>query len=482
MSGNQNPIVVLSRFGIVVDQSVAISIVGEKTLTKLLRELTFEYQAETAKGPRGPVKIYHAYQIIPGGSGARLILPRSAHSFFPKYRIRVPAGKVPVYREEASPLLPHQTVLINHFLGHEFSNASLDRGLGAATLVLGTGQGKTFVAMGIARALGLRLLYITKNKSLCRQAELDMELFLGPAGSDPSWRAVVINSALNMQGIENFGMVVLDEVNEYCTPVFGQIFFQVQCRALFAMTATLARRDGFEKAALALCTNSGKATMAADIPGGTMNSAHFDKRAVLLHYYARPEYAQSLKHDSTGEVFMHYMYEQYTSDPDRIAIVAEKLRELYLWRGRTAGECHTIYMFADEVKTLETYRNYFEAHPPPGYSPDQSILFVGAKSGAESDLITRARLGGRILWATYSYGSVGVSISRATAAISINGRVSGWEQCLGRITRAGSDPTIPRIFIDVIDSGTCMAGQIRRRRNIYDQQGYKTTKETYHAH
>jgi superfamily II DNA or RNA helicase len=84
-----------------------------------------------------------------------------------------------------------------------------------------------------------------------------------------------------------------------------------------------------------------------------------------------------------------------------------------------------------------------------------------------------AEKGARIIIATFSYCGTGISIIRMSAIILASPRYSNMKQIIGRILRRGSDTSIARDVIDIVDYRTCLAHQFRIRKNAYDYYNAK---------
>lgn len=359
-----------------------------------------------------------------------------------------------------------------------------------ACLDLRAGYGKTFIAAALIASLAVRTLYIVPTCALAKQVAQNLTAALDPhikveyakgskgiAASDAKVCIAVINSVIKWSSVlpsethpcDVFALVVFDEVHQYCSVQRLQAFWTLQTRYMFAMTATLGeRRDGFDAA---IARHFGAPIIADNIPGFTYVQNPFKCHVRAVKYYARDEHSQNLKHESTDQVFVHYMIEQFARDEQRMSLIADETQLLL-------EKNHSLFIFSEERAHLESIAQVLHArgiaHLETALCDDKpsdergvcAVLFYGgiANETRELALCDRAR----VILATYSYAGTGISIQRMTAMILATPRYSGMKQIVGRILRRGSDETIPRIVVDLVDQKTCLSRQFYLRRNAYE--------------
>ena len=83
----------------------------------------------------------------------------------------------------------------------------------------------------------------------------------------------------------------------------------------------------------------------------------------------------------------------------------------------------------------------------------------------------RAR-GAHIVLTTYGYSRRGVSLVEMTALVLATPRRNGGRQLVGRILRRGSDQSIVRQIVDVVDVSTGLGSQRAARAGVYAAKGY----------
>jgi superfamily II DNA or RNA helicase len=386
--------------------------------------------------------------------------------------------------ELASFLYDDQKIIVSEILRNMTMVA------GTASLNLRAGYGKTFIAGGLIHSLGVRTLYVVPTRELAKQTVDDLCAIL-PSGSivhyvDASEELAriingnndacdacdvciaVINTVLiaskkcGTSRISNaFSFVVLDEVHTYCSQKRSEIFWITQTNFMFGMSATIGdRRDGFD---FAVAHHLPPLIDAEQIRGFSYGENPFTLRIHAIRFKARVDFAQNLRHETTGEIFTHYMYEQFAADEERNELVTHCACELY-----TRG--HNTFIFVEERGHAEKLRDVLRDSSK--IPQDEIVLFYGGTSD-ETRALAIAEKGARIIIATFSYCGTGISIIRMSAIILASPRYSNMKQIIGRILRRGSDTSIARDVIDIVDYRTCLAHQFRIRKNAYDYYNAK---------
>lgn len=498
--GAKNAIV--SSAGIVVCREVS------PLLKRYLKSLIFTYMPRV-----GPPKRCTLYRILRQPNGLEiLILPRDAVSVLEECGISVRIDLAPLRLFEPHIEAPldflydDQLRIIEHIRQH-WSRVPASRT--TACLNLRAGYGKTFIAAGIISLLRIRTLYVVPMCELAKQTMADLcatmpNLDIVYASSSEQLRAqlapdstthvcvAVINTVLavaSATGIASaaiqraFSLVILDEVHAYCSPKRMNIFWATQTHFMFGMSATMGeRRDGFD---FALQHHLFPIINAEDVAGFSYGENQFQCHVRAIRYYAKDEFAQNLRHETTDKVFAHYMYEQFARDPDRNALIVEQARLLL-----AAG--HNFFIFMEERAHVEHIAQMLCSAGLVALADDpivpRCVIFYGGVSDEErrvalcndhahaapqAQCVSNAA---RVIIATYSYSGTGVSIVRMDAMILASPRYSGMKQIVGRILRRGSDPAIPRVIVDIIDQKTCLAHQFRLRRNAFDFYGAEYEK------
>lgn len=110
---------------------------------------------------------------------------------------------------------------------------------------------------------------------------------------------------------------------------------------------------------------------------------------------------------------------------------------------------------------------------------DGVVVLRGADPDVRASLA--AARAARVVVATYGFARRGLSITGLTALVLATPRASGLAQILGRITRRGSDQTIVREVVDVVDKLNGLAGQFNRRREAYARRDWPVYQVRFEA-
>jgi superfamily II DNA or RNA helicase len=173
------------------------------------------------------------------------------------------------------------------------------------------------------------------------------------------------------------------------------------------------------------------------------------------------------------------MIEQFTQDIQRAKLISELTMEFY-------NNGHNIFVFADRREyLLEINKHLNQLHLSSQILTDekeakklQSIRLVGGSSEEE---MTIAKESKSIILTTYQYMSTGCSIPKMTCIILATPRRSKSGQTINRIFRLGSDYSIVRQIVDIIDWKTTLKSQWHTRKKYYDSQNFTFEVRTIKA-
>lgn len=472
---------VLTKHGVITKYSNA------KFISNYLKKLKHVYYSK-----KGIPKSFTLYKRITQQNGTEiLILPRSSIRELLKIEGMVLRNTLSglhnlrdlLRNELAQFLYEDQKIIVAEILRNMMSQT------GTASLNLRAGYGKTFIAGGLICALGVHAIYVVPTRELAKQTVEDLRIVLpdeiivryvdtsdelakivaGIGGACDVCVAVINTVLIAAPKYETtghcintaFSLAIFDEVHTYCSQKRSNIFWLAQTNYMFGMSATIGdRRDGFD---FAVAHHLPPLIDAAQVRGFSYGENPFMLHVHAIKFKARAEFAQNLRHEKTGEIFTHYMYEQFTADNERNELVVHCARELYTRK-------HNTFIFVEERAHAEKLRDALvqDAQIPQ----EEIVLFYGGTS-EETRALAIAENGARIIIATFSYCGTGISIVRMSAMILASPRYSNMKQIIGRILRRGSDATIVRDVIDIIDYKTCLARQFRIRQNAYDYYGAK---------
>jgi superfamily II DNA or RNA helicase len=378
-------------------------------------------------------------------------------------------------------------------------------------LQMDTGLGKSFVAAELICRLKYRTCIIVPKKGLAIQMKEDLlkafksakESFIypdietskkkmvftrppadktgwAPPSEGPEICILVINTAAKMDSefFANFGLIIYDEVHAYCADSFSEIFWVTDtAKYTLGMTATPDRIDGME---LLLKIHLGPTILAEDIYGPAIGKASaFTGTVRKVEYYGPKEFTKTMT-SSTGLLSTILMAKQFLEDPLRMALAADILCKLY--RGG-----HDIYVFCQTKDPLTFLKDRLLKllRPKKDTQDSQQIgvddIFV-VTGDTTTSAIEEARTNARIFLTTYSLSSTGLSLPRFTALILLTPMKSNSKQIVGRIFRKGSDESIERVVVDIVDMNTSLKRQWSTRKIEYARRGLKMTSESWPSH
>ncbi len=334
-----------------------------------------------------------------------------------------------------------------------------------------------------------------------------------------------------------FGFVVFDEVHSYCTPGRRDIFRRATVGRVLGMSATTEdRADTFDIIATRALAVDG-IIRAEEIPGFAYDNVAFDCKVDIIKYYGLPEHTQNLTHESTGRIFTHYMHGQFLGDPARLELAISELMTLYDWRDEAgnmhyiyvfAEELDLLRMAmtamsdalaargrndivasttcVDDVAAVDTNETVDDINISPSDTlcdeisdntnntetdankdiPTEIVsddnkdnskpvhkhleMFTGGLSEQKIQEVTK---NARVLFSTYGYAGTGISILKMSAILFLTPRKANMKQILARILRRGSDQSIPRVVVDIVDARTALVRQYSVRSEAYEFYGFK---------
>jgi len=469
---------VITNIGFIVNKTTLCAVLGPR-LDEYLAGLTVK--AVSKVGRPKPFRLYREIRL----SGVEYyVLPRGCSQTFSRLRILDVRCELPAVAQIAlrfeGELYANQVVVRDHLLAGPFA-----REYGQCTLNMGAGLGKTATAAGLILAMRLPTVYVVKDRFLQKQAYNDLRSFFPHAsicrfdnkkydGKKHDIVIIVINSALlqNNRFYGQFGLAIVDEIHAYCKEKRAKLFWMTQCRYLLGMSATTNdRTDRLDKV---YHQHYGDVVEASTLPGFDNAGAEFQGRVKAILYDGSEEYCHDVYNDTTGMLFVPGMLDLIMRDPARNRlIVAETVK---LWR----KPYRYTYVFSERREHLETLaamiREAIGEMPVIEDGVAVNTMMGGIK---EPDLEVAVR--SRVILTTYSFGSTGISIRHMNSAVFATPRRNGYLQTCARIMRRGSDLTIVRKFVDVVDRKCALRYQHGGRRQAYEHYGF-TVKYKNVAH
>jgi superfamily II DNA or RNA helicase len=408
--------------------------------------------------------------------------PRFAYIWLKKAKLISGAKSVLSQGEDIklqSTLVPtkNQQLVVDHLMANRFTPERIAQGIGGGTIEMGTGRGKTFLAMTMLLKFQKKTLVVVPNQLLLGQWLEDMR------GQFPDTNFGEISSKRHVDGdivvasmqsikpklfgrrkkdggvrktleyIRRFGFIVLDEIHLYNTEKFKTIFSVAQCARTLGLTATSNdRNDPFDPCAWYWY---GYPIKAEELPGFDVTGTDFKTLIKTVRYYGPPEYTRTVKNrdgvPSSGGTINLIM-----KDPERKTALLNLVREQH-------AENRNVYLILEHRKAVDEYA---EALSDLNVDRPEVNKLMG---GVSAETVSDTREHARIIVCTYQYITVGVSIVRMDTIILGSPRKSNFKQLIGRIRRLGSDEGIDRIVIDIVDARSFLARQYYVRKKIYTE-------------
>jgi hypothetical protein len=324
--------------------------------------------------------------------------------------------------------------------------------------------------------------------------------------------------------LEGFGVVVLDEAHELQSAHNSRALWLAQTALVVGLSATpLERPDGLDRYTV---LHLGAPVRPADIPGGAVTTVNFRGEVRMVEYAGKTgDPTCETVTGPTGTMSAVLTIGRVLSDAARRRMVALEVRRLLRaheeWPAEEVARCglgprpaaavtdrhplgelrrHGVFVFAELREALPALRDELEQVLGPGIvvAPELDAQPVGApldrqldaqpvgdpaqaisilRGGVARDAVGNARaLRAHVVLTTYGFSRRGISLPDMTALVLASPRRHGSTQTLGRILRRGSDESILRVVVDIVDVCTGLRGQAADRKRAYTLKGYPVTK------
>jgi hypothetical protein len=453
-----------------------------------------------------------------GGTNAPLPLPRE-----------VPEAR----RAAEEPLYEYQEAAVDFLCGEDgpLGPRRVAEHQGVAYLQMDTGLGKSRVGLAVIARRGEPGLVVAPTDAIAQQwVDEAREIYPGlvaeiyrnpPKGSrrrppgpvTHDLVVVIVNTFRDKTPdfMEGFGTVVLDEAHEYHSTHNCRALWLAQARAVLGLSATpVERPDGLDRYVL---LHLGPFLTPADIPGFDAQAVSFRGEVRLVEYAGHPDHCETAT-TPAGTMSAILTTGNIIKDPHRMRLVAAEVERLcHLHETASPEECarlglgprppeaatathpvgevrrHGVFVFAEHRAFLPALREAllerFEPNevlapelgpaPAPALAPAWAVSIL--RGGASRGAVGRARAAGaHVVLTTYGFSRRGVNLPDMTAIVEATSRRNGTRQILGRMLRRGSDESIVRQVVDIVDVRTGLRGQVADRRKIYREKGYPISK------
>ena len=338
---------------------------------------------------------------------------------------------------------------------------------GSGVIVLPCGAGKTLVGIGAMASVGARTLILVTSTLAARQwrDELLARTNLEPAqvgeysGARKQIAPVTIatyqvlvarrggrHAHLDLLGLQDWGLIVYDEVHLLPAPVF-RMTAEIQARRRLGLTATLVREDGREADVFSLI-----GPKRYDVPWRDLEAQGWVAAADCVE----------VRVDLTDEERMDYALAEPEERYRRAATARSKLPVVAsLATAHLADRVLVIGQYLDQLRTLG---ELLDAPVITGDTPvkEREGLFAAFRTGELGRLVVS------------KVANFSIDLPEANVAIQVSGTFGSRQeeaQRLGRILRPKADGGRAR-FYTVVSRDTNDIEYAQRRQRFLAEQGY----------
>lgn len=404
--------------------------------------------------------------------GEYLYLPRSgAFQLLEKNYLREIINELPEPKKATlqytGKLTQNQKIVLKYIVRNCFNKSKVKKGNATCSIIMKAGRGKTYLAMGLIHVLQQKTLVIVPTDKLMFGWKKELAKYFNPEQvgiyyskkkEDRDIVVMMIHTAISdnttQDYINQFGLVIYDEVHKYCSPIHSKIFWKATNRYILAMTATPSR---VQQEDIVFRNQVGPVIDAQDVPGYIKDDVKFVGEVRVIKYQGPSKYTRQLRNPITKNNSAPALITQVTEDPYRNQMIVEETLRIY-------NEGHDAFIFSDRLEHLDTLQMMLIAN-----KIEKSFVLTG---GASEEFTREAYDGAIILLTTYQASDTGVSIDRMTGLILSTPRRNLMEQKLGRILRIGGDLSVVRQVVDVVDQNVSLKSQYPNRRKVYKKEGF----------
>jgi superfamily II DNA or RNA helicase len=379
-----------------------------------------------------------------------------------------------------------QQLIINDLFKNWFDINSVNEGKSGAIINLQAGLGKSYLSLNMISILQCRTLIVVHNKTLLKQwkdllvSKFPFNKIACYYGEKKSFGDIVvgvINSLIlpTIVGFDSarefynkFDLIIFDESHEYCSLVRSKIFNVCQTPYMLGLSATPEdRADNLDRIPK---WNIGPILYADRLEGYSVEDIPFKGNVVQVKYNGPKRYTKSIISKKLETICVPKMIEQFTQDKQRTKLIADLTMEFH-------QKNYNIFVFADRREfLLDLNKELEKIHinsqlltDEQEFSSLKSIRLVGGSKDEEMEDAVQNK---RIILTTYQYMATGCSIPKMNCIILATPRRRGSRQTINRIFRLGSDYSIVRQIVDIVDWKTSLKNQFYERDEYYKSQGF----------
>lgn len=377
----------------------------------------------------------------------------------------------------------NQVIVRDYILDKYYNADKVARGDSGVILNLEAGQGKTYIALSLISMLSKPTLIVVHRYAILYDWKKAITAYFPNAkigyycGKKKEKGDIVLAIITSLtlttdtfvfgstktkatmttdEFFDQFGFIVFDEVHEMCSQSRSQVFWQAQAKYMLGLSATPNERaDAFDPVSW---WHIGPVLDAKTIPGYNHVDEKFEGEVYKVVYKGPPEYTRIIMSEATNTISTSKMLNQICDDPTRLDLVVEKIVEI------SKNATYNTYVFSDRKRYLHAISAKLIT-----LQVEHQVVLTG---GAADEEIKFAEDNAKVILTTYSYMSVGKSIPKMNALVLATPRKRKSRQIINRIFRLGSDASITRKIVDIIDWSTLFKSQWYKRKAYYDEKQY----------
>lgn len=459
---------------------------GKINANKILKSLTIVEKPNFGKPKGSALIIKHAYIIKKG----IITFPRIKKSIFLKHNIinsidieYVNESRLINLHEITMPLYEYQEGIIDYLFNNQFSKESVLSGNGICYLQMDTGLGKSRIGCALVNKIQHPTLVVVPTIAIGHQwidefNELYPNMSVGFYHNTDKIKiipdiydvTIIVINTLNKKDINfinGYGFIIFDEAHEYYTTCNGKVLWLAQTKYVLGLSATpLERPDELDKYVL---LHLGHPIYAKDIVD--IGSVKFTCKVKCINYYGCHKYSETIL-TNKGTTSSILTIGNLIQDPFRIELIIKEIKRLY-------NDGHGIFVFAEHRNFLDVLKIHLlefnvSIEDDIEVNKEDTSIFRG---GIHKSEIERAKNLSKInkshiVLTTYGYSRRGISLTDMTSIIMTTPRRNGLKQIIGRILRRGSDESIIRNIVDIVDIRCNLRNQYFDRKKIYMERNY----------
>ncbi|MGL5935144.1 MAG: DEAD/DEAH box helicase [Cetobacterium sp.] len=410
----------------------------------------------------------------------------------------------------------NQKLIFDEIILNHFNQENMENGKAGLVLNLQAGHGKSFIAMSLINHLKCRSVVVTHNTTKLNEwvklleeffPNLTIGTYYGKKKKAGDIIVGIINSLANdniklnsfnsmREFYDSFDLIILDECHEYVSKISRHIYDMCQAPYMLGLSATPEDRtsDSLDKVSKWCC---GPILIAENIKEYTLDDIPFKGSVECIKYKGHPDYIENIINETTEMTSTPLVIGQICDDPCRLDLVTSLVIQQF-------KKGLQVLVFADRRKYLtkikenitkvgnESIRSYLLEDLDT--DPTKAILKVTLKEaeileeiskklvrlvgGSSAEEMQTAISTNACILTTYQFMGTGVSIPSLNSVILATPRKTKSRQYISRIFRLGSDYSVTREIIDIVDTKLTLKTQWYERKKYYDEQGYTITTKT----